>query len=202
MPISRVKRVAIALTIGFVTAILAAVAGATPASAHGFTDAPISRALFCERGTVKQCGQVQWEPQSVEGPKGFPTRGPADGRLCAGGIGRFSELDDPRGGNWPTNKVNSGQSYTFSWDIEANHATTDFKYYLTKPGWDPTQPLTRADLDLTPVLTVPFGGAQPPHKLTHNGTLPSRTGHHLLLAVWTIADTGNAFYQCSDLDFS
>ncbi|NYE13729.1 lytic polysaccharide monooxygenase [Actinomadura citrea] len=26
-------------------------------------------------------------------------------------------------------------------------------------------------------------------------------GRHLLLAVWDIGDTGNAFCQCSDLDF-
>ena len=27
------------------------------------------------------------------------------------------------------------------------HATTDFKYYVTKNGWNPNQKLTRADLD-------------------------------------------------------
>lgn len=70
------------------------------AQSHGYTDSPISRQQLCGIGTVKHCGQIQWEPPSVEGPKGFPTRGPADGHICSGGIGRFSELDDPRGGAW------------------------------------------------------------------------------------------------------
>nr|WP_308404804.1 lytic polysaccharide monooxygenase [Streptomyces sp. XM4011] len=27
-----------------------------------------------------------------------------------------------------------------------------------------------------------------------------RPGRHLILAVWDVADTGNAFYSCSDVD--
>ncbi|WP_260334510.1 lytic polysaccharide monooxygenase [Streptomyces beigongshangae] len=29
-----------------------------------------------------------------------------------------------------------------------------------------------------------------------------RAGHHVLLAVWEVADTGHAFYQVIDLQFS
>jgi chitin-binding protein len=46
-----------------------------------------------------------------------------------------------------------------------------------------------------------MGGRQPSNPTVHSGTLPQRTGRHILLAVWDIADTGNAFYQCSDVDF-
>lgn len=42
------------------------------ASGHGYTDLPISRQKLCQNGTVTNCGDIQWEPQSVEGPKGFP----------------------------------------------------------------------------------------------------------------------------------
>ena len=55
------------------------------ASSHGYTDSPISRQKLCANGTVTDCGNIQWEPQSVEGPKGFPAAGPADGKICAGG---------------------------------------------------------------------------------------------------------------------
>ncbi|MFE7125986.1 lytic polysaccharide monooxygenase [Streptomyces sp. NPDC057617] len=171
------------------------------ASSHGYTDSPISRQKLCANGTVTNCGNIQWEPQSVEGPKGFPNGGPADGKICSGGLGQFAQLDDPRGGSWPTTKVSGGQSYNFRWQFTARHATTDFKYYITKNGWNSNAPLTRAALDTQPFLTVPYNNQQPPATLSHSGTLPSRSGKHIILAVWTIADTGNAFYACSDVQF-
>ncbi|KAA6217830.1 lytic polysaccharide monooxygenase auxiliary activity family 9 protein [Streptomyces filamentosus] len=172
------------------------------ANSHGYTDSPISRQKLCANGTVGNCGDIKWEPQSVEGPKGFPTGGPADGTLCAGGNSRFAQLDDPRGGAWPATQVTAGQSYTFRWQFTARHATTNFRYYITKQGWDPNQKLTRAALDPQPFLTVPYNNQQPPSTLSHSGTIPAgKTGRHLILAVWTIADTGNAFYACSDVKF-
>ncbi|MEV7868546.1 lytic polysaccharide monooxygenase [Streptomyces sp. NPDC088124] len=171
------------------------------ASSHGYTDSPISRQKLCQNGTVADCGNIQWEPQSVEGPKGFPAAGPADGSICSGGNGQFAQLDDPRGGAWPTTKLTSGQSHTFRWQFTARHATTDFRYYITKNGWNPSQKLTRAALETQPFLTVPYNNQQPPATLSHSGTLPSKSGRHVILAVWTIADTSNAFYACSDVQF-
>ena len=175
------------------------------ASGHGYTDLPISRQKLCQNGTVMNCGSIQWEPQSVEGPKGFPAAGPADGQLCNGGLSQFAQLSAPKtpsGAAWPTTWVNGGQSYTFRWQFTAMHATTDFKYYVTKPGWNQNHALSRSDLNLTPFLTVPYNGQRPPATLSHSGTLPSGlSGHHVVLAVWTIADTGNAFYACSDVTF-
>lgn len=171
------------------------------AYAHGYTNAPISRAYFCELGTARDCGPIQWEPQSVEGPKGFPARGPADGRLCSANLTQFAQLDDQRNGAWPVNNVTGGGSYTIKWNLKAPHATTDFKYYLTNPGWNQTTKLTRSALNLTPIATFPYYGRQPGFTVSHTVTLPPLTGRHMLYAVWTIADTGNAFYQCSDLRF-
>ncbi|MFF8472807.1 lytic polysaccharide monooxygenase [Streptomyces sp. NPDC015414] len=175
------------------------------ASGHGYTDLPISRQKLCQNGTVTNCGSIQWEPQSVEGPKGFPAAGPADGQLCNGGLSQFAQLSAPKtpsGAAWPTTRVTGGQSYTFRWQFTAMHATTDFKYYVTKPGWNQNHALSRSDLNLTPFLTVPYNGQRPPATLSHSGTLPSGlSGHHVVLAVWTVADTGNAFYACSDVTF-
>ncbi|MEV4946043.1 MULTISPECIES: lytic polysaccharide monooxygenase [unclassified Streptomyces] len=190
-----------------VAAVALGVAGASlfatsSASSHGYTDSPISRQKLCANGTVTNCGSIQWEPQSVEGPKGFPSAGPADGKLCSAGISHFSQLDDPRGGNWPATQVTAGQSYSFRWQFTARHRTTDFRYYITKNGWDRTKPLTRAALDSQPFLTVPYNSQQPPATLSHSGTIPAgKTGKHLILAVWTVADTANAFYACSDVQF-
>ncbi|MGW7516060.1 lytic polysaccharide monooxygenase auxiliary activity family 9 protein [Streptomyces sp. NPDC054796] len=172
-----------------------------PAQAHGYSTTPPSRQMYCANGTVTGCGQIQWEPQSVEGPKGFPASGPRDGTICAGGNARFAELDDPRGGQWPTTKLTAGQNYTFTWRNTAAHATTDYRYYITKDGWDGSRKLTRADLETAPFLTVPMNGRRPGNTESHSGTLPNKSGRHLILAVWTIADTGNAFYACSDVRF-
>jgi len=82
----------------------------------------------------------------------------------------------------------------------APHSTTDFNYYITKQGWDQNAPLTRASLDLEPFLAVPVNG-KPTNNVSHAGALPGRSGRHMILAVWTISDTANAFYQCSDVNF-
>ncbi|GAA3142519.1 lytic polysaccharide monooxygenase auxiliary activity family 9 protein [Streptomyces echinatus] len=200
----RTKTKLSAVVLGAVTAGAFALSSGG-ASGHGYTDLPISRQKLCQNGTVTNCGSIQWEPQSVEGPKGFPAAGPADGQICNGGLSQFAQLSSPStpsGAAWPTTRVTGGQSYTFRWQFTAMHATTDFKYYVTKPGWNQNHNLSRSDLNLTPFLTVPYNGQRPPATLSHSGTLPSGlSGRHVILAVWTIADTGNAFYACSDVTF-
>ncbi|GAA3926851.1 lytic polysaccharide monooxygenase [Actinomadura viridis] len=173
----------------------------SPALSHGYTTSPPSRSSLCATGQVQNCGPIQWEPQSVEGPKGFPQAGPADGRICAAGDSRWAPLDDPRGGQWPATRMNGGQAFTFTWRLTAVHATTSFRYFVTRNGWDPSAPLTRAALDPQPFLTRNYGGQRPPSTVSHPATLPAKQGRHLILAVWDIADTPNAFYSCADVDF-
>jgi len=171
------------------------------AYAHGWVTGPPSRQDLCSTGVVQDCGEIQWEPQSVEGPGNFPAEGPADGALCSGGNSRFSQLDDPRGGGWPTTSVSSGGEQSFTWHNTAMHSTEDWRYYITNEGYDASQPVTRGNLDLQPFLQVPGNNQQPPADVTHTGTLPDRSGHHVILAVWEIADTPNAFYACVDVAF-
>ena len=171
------------------------------AQGHGYTTNAPSRALHCKTGAVTNCGPIQWEPQSVEGPKGFPAAGPANGKICAGGLGQFAQLDDPRGGAWPATTLTGGAPYQFHWHLTAQHATTSFDYYVTNASYDATKPLTRDQLESQPFYSVPFGGQRPGWTVTHTGKLPAKSGRHLILAVWDIADTGNAFYQCADVQF-
>lgn len=192
---------AVTLAAAAACAVTLSVVTAGSASAHGYTNSPTSRAYHCNLGNATDCGPIQWEPWSVEGPKGFPEAGPENGTICAGGLGQFAQLDDPRGGGWPTTDVPSGGSFDFKWHITAAHSTTSFRYFVTKDGWDPNQPLTRDALDLAPFLTVDGNNEQPPNDVTHTGTLPNKSGHHLILSVWDIADTANAFYQCADVNF-
>ncbi|TDC22044.1 chitin-binding protein [Streptomyces sp. 8K308] len=188
--------------IGAALAAVSVIATGGTAEAHGYGTSPTSRQSFCAQGAVSGCGAIVWEPQSVEGPKGFPQAGPADGQICSGGNQRFAELDAPRGGGWPATRLTAGQQHTFSWRFTVSHRTTDFQYFITDDDYDPTRPLTRADLDPRPFLTVPMNGAQPGATESHQGTLPAgKSGRHLIVAVWNVHDTGNAFYACSDVEF-
>lgn len=194
------RRKIITAALGLGLAVVSVFSTSGTAYAHGYTTAPTSRQSFCAQGAVSDCGQIVWEPQSVEGPKGFPQAGPADGEICSGGNQRFSELDDPRGGSWPATNLTPGQGYTFTWTFTARHSTTDFQYFITNDNYNPGQPLTRADLEPQPFMTWPMGGQQPGATEHHQGTVPTqKSGKHLILAVWNVADTGNAFYACSDV---
>ena len=169
------------------------------ASAHGWVDGPASRAILCKNGQNTDCGAIVYEPQSLEAPKGFPNAGPADGKIASAN-GAFPKLDEQSANRWTKVNISAGTN-TFTWKFTAPHATANWKYYMTKPGWDPNAPLTRNSFDLTPFCTVNYGGVQPPFTYSHTCNVPERTGYHVILAVWEIADTANAFYNVIDVDF-
>lgn len=197
---TRKKITAAVLGLGIAGAAMFVTGGS--AQGHGYSEGPTSRQGFCASGEVSDCGAIQHEPQSVEGPKGFPAGGPEDGQICSGGNEGFGELDDPRDGAWPATELEGGQGFTFTWKLTAPHSTTDFQYFVTKDDYDPSQPLTRDALEPEPFLTVPFEGRQPDFDESHQGTIPTgKSGRHLILGVWNIEDTENAFYACSDVDF-
>lgn len=67
---------------GISAAILAAgimgISMAPNAYAHGFVEKPASRAALCSQnyGALNlMCGNIMYEPQSLEAPKGFPQSG-------------------------------------------------------------------------------------------------------------------------------
>lgn len=169
------------------------------ASAHGYVDSPGSRAILCKNGQNTDCGAIVYEPQSLEAPKGFPAAGPADGKIASAG-GAFPKLDEQSATRWTKVNMSSGQN-TFTWKLTAAHATTSWKYYITKPNWNPNAPLTRDSFDLTPFCSVNHGGTQPPFTYSDTCNVPQRTGYHVILAVWEIADTANAFYNVIDVNF-
>jgi chitin-binding protein len=144
----------------------------TPAQAHGYVSSPPSRQAQCARGIVANCGDVQWEPQSVEAAKGS--------MQCNGGGSRFAVLNDNNRG-WQVTSV--GSSVTFTWTLTARHSTRDWEYFIggTRVGY------------------VNDGGRQPGASVSHNVNLGGFSGRQTLLARWNINDTGMAFYACVDL---
>lgn len=170
------------------------------AQAHGYVVAPESRSYACKTGKNANCGAVQWEPQSVEGPSGFPESGPADGKLASAGNGAFSPLDEQSPSRWAKTDIKAGWN-KFSWQFTANHVTRNWRYYLTRQDWNPNQALSRASFDLAPFCVVDGGMEQPPKLVTHDCYVPEgRSGYQVILAVWEVGDTTNSFYNAIDVN--
>lgn len=141
------------------------------ASAHGYVNAPASRQAQCAQGTVP-CGDIKYEPQSVEGPKGQ--------KSCDGGNAKYAELND-NGKGWQASPV--GTTATFTWTFTARHRTTNYEYWIGNEK----------------VADISGNNEQPPETVSHEVNLSGHTGRQTVLAVWNIADTTNAFYSCIDL---
>ncbi|WP_053849628.1 lytic polysaccharide monooxygenase [Streptomyces sp. NRRL B-24085] len=206
------RKAAAVAAVGLAPFALTALAAA-PASAHGSMGDPVSRVSQCYaegpesprsdacRAAVAAGGTqalYDWNGIRIGDANGRHQELIPDGRLCSANNDEFKGLDLARA-DWPATSVSSG-SYTFKYRVTAPHKGT-FKVYLTKPGYDPAQPLAWDDLDLSnPVATatdpVASGGFY-----TFSGTLPERSGRQLLYAVWQRSDSPEAFYSCSDVTF-
>jgi chitin-binding protein len=158
------------LALGFTASTLVV---ASPALAHGYVSDPPSRQANCASGAVKDCGPIQFEPQSVEGPKGL--------RSCDGGLGQFSVLADESRA-WPAKAV--GSTVSFNWVLTARHRTTTWEYFIGG----------------TRVAVFDDGNTQPNATVTHSVDLSRFPGKQKVLAVWNIGDTPMAFYNCIDLN--
>jgi chitin-binding protein len=169
----KLKRKFIAAAVGAALAPVFVVAlPAGTASAHGYISSPPSRQANCAQGRVANCGQIVYEPQSVEGPKGL--------RSCNGGLSQFAVLNDESKG-WPATSV--GGTVTFNWVLTARHSTSTWEYYIGN----------------TRIAVFDDGGRQPGATVSHTVSMGGFTGRQKVLAIWNIADTANAFYSCVDL---
>ncbi|MFF4273806.1 lytic polysaccharide monooxygenase [Streptomyces sp. NPDC001536] len=207
------RKVAVVATLGLTPLALTAL-GAAPASAHGTMGDPVSRVAQCyaegpESPRSAACkaavaaGGTQalydWNGVRIGDANGQHQSLIPDGRLCSANSDEFKGLDLARA-DWPTTSVSSG-SYTFKYRVTAPHKGT-FKVYITKEGYDPTQPLAWDDLDLAnPVATATDPTATGGH-YTFSGTLPKRSGAQLLYGIWQRSDSPEAFYSCSDVTFA
>ncbi|MFD9425791.1 MULTISPECIES: lytic polysaccharide monooxygenase auxiliary activity family 9 protein [unclassified Streptomyces] len=164
-----------AVAVGAVLApVLALSLPVSSAGAHGYISSPPSRQAQCAAGTVS-CGEIKYEPQSVEGPKGLTS--------CSGGNSRFADLDNDAKG-WRVSPVSRSQS--FQWTLTARHSTSTWQYYAGGQK----------------IAEFNDNGAQPGATVTHQVNFGSHTGRQKVLAVWNIADTSNAFYACIDVNVS
>jgi chitin-binding protein len=186
---------------------------AAPAAAHGSMGDPVSRVAQCyaegpESPRSAACkaavaaGGTQalydWNGIRIGDAGGRHQQLIPDGKLCSANSEEFKGLDLARA-DWPATGVNSG-SHTFKYRVTAPHKGT-FTVYITKPGYDPAKPLAWKDLDLAHPVATSTNPAATGGFYTFSGTLPQRSGKHLLYAVWQRSDSPEAFYSCSDVSF-
>ncbi|HLL34484.1 MAG TPA: lytic polysaccharide monooxygenase [Streptomyces sp.] len=186
---------------------------AAPASAHGSMGDPVSRVSQCyaegpESPSSDACkaavaaGGTQalydWNGIRIGDAAGRHRELIPDGKLCSANNEQFKGLDLARA-DWPATGVRSG-SHTFKYRVTAPHKGT-FTVYLTKPGYDPSQPLAWDDLDLAHPVATATDPAASGGFYTFTGTLPERSGTHVLYAIWQRSDSPEAFYSCSDVSF-
>ena len=194
-------------------AMLLLVCAASPAVAHGTLDRPASRTSACgtegkSKGTaackaaLKAGGRTSmpdWDSLRVANVGGRDREVIPDGKLCSGGVPEFRGLDLARR-DWPASTVRAGASYRFDYRATIPHQGT-FRLYVTKDGYDPTEPLAWSDLEREPFLTVREPAVRDGAYVLR-GRLPSdKSGRHVVYTVWQNSDTPDTYYSCSDVVF-
>jgi chitin-binding protein len=194
--------------------VVLAVVTMTRANAHGSMQNPASRTYTCwqegaESPDSAACraaialGGTQpvydWHEVNIANAAGQHRQLIPDGKLCSAGRDKYKGFDLARA-DWPATTMPTSGSYTFIYKATAPHRGS-FEYYVTRPGYNPTQPLRWSDLEATPFHRV----TDPPlvnDAYVTTAQLPGgRTGRHLIFTIWQRSDSPEAFYTCSDVVF-
>ncbi|MFG2146705.1 lytic polysaccharide monooxygenase [Streptomyces sp. NPDC048696] len=182
------------------------------AAAHGSMTDPVSRVSACyaegpESPRSAACkaavaaGGTQalydWNAVNIADAAGKSKQIIPDGKLCSAGNDKYKGLDLARA-DWPSTKLTAGR-HTFHYKGTAPHKGT-FELYITKDGYDPTKPLKWSDLEPTPFAKA-MNPAMRNGDYVFDGTLPAKSGRHLVYSIWQRSDSPEAFYTCSDVVF-
>jgi len=186
------------------------------AQAHGALESPASRTYACfledpQNPTTPACqaaiaaGGTQplydWYGVLNSNAAGRTVGYIPDGKLCSGNNPKYAAFDVPRS-DWPATNLLAGSQFTFTYGAWVPHPG-GFRFYVTNNTYDPTKPLTWANLESQPFLTVNPEPAVTNGVYSMTGTLPSGlTGRHIIYTVWTRSDSNETFYGCSDVVFS
>lgn len=125
-----------------------------------------------------------------------------DGQLCGAGTAKYAAYNAART-DWPTTDLQPGATINFRYNAWAPHPGTWYQY-VTRDGWDPTQPLKWSDLEATPfdqVTNPPTTGGESGSEYYWSGRLPNKSGRHIIYSIWHRSDSPEAFYNCSDVNF-
>ncbi|MCM1948501.1 lytic polysaccharide monooxygenase [Streptomyces sp. G2] len=184
----------------------------SPAVAHGSMTDPVSRVAACyaegpEAPSSAACKAAvaasgaqafyDWNAVNIANAAGQHRQLIPDGKLCSAGNDKYRGLDLARA-DWRASKLTAGK-HTFRYKGTAPHKGS-FALYVTKDGYDPSKPLKWADLEAEPFVTVTDPGMQG-GDYVFEGTVPEKSGRHLIYSIWQRSDSPEAFYTCSDVVF-
>ena len=189
----------------------AALLGAAEVNAHGYVSSPKARVIVCKENNIenpthpaciaaKAAGNVGfYAPQSIAigGVRDNHQAVIPDGKLCSAGVGGYAGLDLARS-DWPATQVQAGYR-EFVWTNTAQHRSMYFRYYITRQGYNPSQPLRWSDLEQIHQSSPTGQEAVSRHMVN----LPPRTGKHVVYSIWQrdYADAPEGFYQCIDVEY-
>lgn len=183
-----------------------------PAFAHGSMTDPVSRVSACYaegpespksaacKAAVAASGTqafYDWNAVNIANAAGKHRDLIPDGKLCSAGNDKYKGLDLARA-DWPASKLDSG-AHTFRYKGTAPHRGS-FELYVTKDGYDPSKPLKWSDLEAEPFATVTDPRMES-GDYVFQGTVPKKSGRHLIYSIWQRSDSPEAFYTCSDVVF-
>ncbi|MFF6808069.1 lytic polysaccharide monooxygenase [Streptomyces sp. NPDC012616] len=186
---------------------------AGPAQAHGAPTDPVSRVYACSpeggadagsaacRAAVRAGGTsfAAWDNLRVADVNGRDRQTVPDGKLCSGGLTAYRGLDLARA-DWPSTRLTPGGTLRMTYASTIAHEGT-FRLYLTKPGYDPSKPLTWSDLPERPFAEV-RNPALRNGAYRFTAKLPAdRRGRQVLYTIWQNSSTPDTYYSCSDVVF-
>ncbi|MEV4898505.1 lytic polysaccharide monooxygenase auxiliary activity family 9 protein [Nonomuraea sp. NPDC055795] len=179
------NKVALATTASLPLALLASVLTSTPALAHGTMSNPPSRVYTCKnegpetpksdacKAAVAAGGTqayYDWNEVSLLEAGGRHRQIIPDGKLCSAGRDKYRGLDLQRA-DWPATQFSAGPR-TITYHASAPHSNSNFEFYITREGWNPTQPLRWSDL----VHIKTFNNFNPTTFTNWTIDIPQRTG--------------------------
>ncbi|MFD6230982.1 lytic polysaccharide monooxygenase [Streptomyces sp. NPDC060232] len=185
---------------------------AVPAAAHGSMTDPVSRVAACYaegpespksaacKAAVAASGTqalYDWNAVNIANAAGNHRTLIPNGRLCSAGNDKYRGLDLARV-DWPASPMSAGP-HTFRYKGTAPHRGS-FELYITKDGYDPAKPLKWSDLEPAPFAKATDPGMQN-GDYVFSGTVPGKSGRHLIYSIWQRSDSPEAFYTCSDVVF-
>ncbi|MEU6757842.1 lytic polysaccharide monooxygenase [Streptomyces sp. NPDC046685] len=213
MPARRtVTRTAGSAVVAALAPLALAAYAAAPAAAHGSMTDPVSRVAACYaegpeaprsaacKAAVAASGAqafYDWNAVNIANAAGNHRALIPNGQLCSAGNDKYQGLDLARA-DWPASAMTAG-AHTFRYKGTAPHKGS-FELYVTKDGYDPTQPLRWADLEPAPFAKVTDPGMQN-GDYVFQGSVPAKSGRHVIYSIWQRSDSPEAFYTCSDVVF-
>ena len=205
------------LSVGLFFLLLVFIHTSESAAAHGSMEDPVSRVYQCYQegpenpqsaacqAAVAAGGTQQfydWTGVNLLAADQHRALIP-DGKLCSAGKTSHQGLDLARS-DWRAKAIapDANGDYEFVFRATAPHSTKYFDFYVTKEGYDPTQPLEWSDLEAAPFCHITSVTLADGRYRMHCPLPNGKSGKHVIYNIWQRDDSAEAFYSCLDVEFT